>query len=86
MEPLVTYYLSYSPRFHAEAGHLGGRVMNSGVGLTFGLGPHLPFPSCVTLGLTLYFLSSLRDITDVQEIANDGVVLTQCEIQSTGPK
>lgn len=56
--------------------------MNFGVRLTLGLGPCLLFTSCVTVGLSLCFLSSMRDITDVQEIANDSVVLIRVQNES----
>ena len=45
--------------------------MNFGVRLTFRSGPDLPFPSYGTLGMSLYLLSSIRHITDVQKRVND---------------
>lgn len=58
--------------------HPGGR-------LTFRSGLDLPFPGCGTSGLSLYLLSSMRHITDVQKLVKDSVVLIWCKIQSTGP-
>lgn len=59
--------------------------MNFGSQADFWTGPNLPFLSCVTLGLSFYFLSSLRHITGVRKIVKDSVVLIGCEVRSTGP-